>query len=189
MGKINIKNYPLIAAGCYAALALLAFLDYLKYTSGWSFLLFLIPLIGLAFALFMKNIKAIAVAAGVNALRVGYFLIANIDDYGFSWVSLFYILAYVSLVAVIFLALQGNQLVTLVWVVPAALLLLGNLINLNGLIGLMRHDFFPYYSWEKTYLSSWRSWLRASGSENYLSSQYPGTLPMKIGKAVAAFVF
>ena len=144
----NGKKYALIAAGCYAAMVLFFIMKnaaVFRYgipidESFWLFRFFLcliIP-IGLALVLFMENKKALAIVAGANALRICYY---SLVAYVYLWWSMFDVLAYAALVAIILLALKKNQLINLIWFFPAALLLAGSLI------GWIRYNYFSILSY------------------------------------------
>lgn len=125
------KKYALIAAICYAVYAIYNIIDVIIYVSNYEYatitvfkILFWIRMLGMAVALFVKNQKIVIAAAGVNALLGAYYIVTN-----FSLWNLCDFLAYASVVVFVILTLKGNDVVKKIWFVPAAVLLLGCVID------------------------------------------------------------
>ena len=125
------KKYALIAAICYAVYAIYNIIDGIIYVSNYEYatitvfnILFWIGMLGMAVALFVKNQKIVIAAAGVNALLGAYYIVAY-----FSLWNLCDFLAYASVVVFVILTLKGNDVVKKIWFVPAAVLLLGCVID------------------------------------------------------------
>lgn len=81
-------------------------------------------MLGMAVALFVKNQKIVIAAAGVNTLLGAYYIVTY-----FSLWNLCDFLAYASVVVFVILTLKGNDVVKKIWFVPAAVLLLGCVID------------------------------------------------------------
>ena len=125
------KKYALIAAICYAVYAIYNIIDVIIYVSNYEYatitvfkILFWIRMLGMAVALFVKNQKIVIAAAGVNALLGAYYIVTY-----FSLWNLCDFLAYASVVVFVILTLKGNDVVKKIWFVPAAVLLLGCVID------------------------------------------------------------
>mgnify|MGYP003187915629 FL=1 len=125
------KKYALIAAICYAVYAIYNIIDVIIYVSNYEYatitvfkILFWIRMLGMAVALFVKNQKIVIAAAGVNALLGAYYTVTY-----FSLWNLCDFLAYASVVVFVILTLKGNDVVKKIWFVPAAVLLLGCVID------------------------------------------------------------
>lgn len=125
------KKYALIAAICYAVYAIYNIIDGIIYVSNYEYatitvfnILFWIGMLGMAVALFVKNQKIVIAAAGVNALLGAYYIVTY-----FSLWNLCDFLAYASVVVFVILTLKGNDVVKKIWFVPAAVLLLGCVID------------------------------------------------------------
>lgn len=125
------KKYALIAAICYAVYAIYNIIDVIIYVSNHEYatitvfkILFWIRMLGMAVALFVKNQKIVIAAAGVNALLGAYYTVTY-----FSLWNLCDFLAYASVVVFVILTLKGNDVVKKIWFVPAAVLLLGCVID------------------------------------------------------------
>lgn len=125
------KKYALIAAICYAVYAIYNIIDGIIYVSNYEYatitvfnILFWIGMLGMAVALFVKNQKTVIAAAGVNALLGAYYIVTY-----FSLWNLCDFLAYASVVVFVILTLKGNDVVKKIWFVPAAVLLLGCVID------------------------------------------------------------
>ena len=125
------KKYALIAATCYAVYAIYNIIDVIIYVSNYEYatitvfkILFWIGMLGMAVALFVKNQKIVIAAAGVNALLGAYYIVTY-----FSLWNLCDFLAYASVVVFVILTLKGNDVVKKIWFVPAAVLLLGCVID------------------------------------------------------------
>ncbi len=125
------KKYALIAAICYAVYAIYNIIDGIIYVSNYEYatitvfnILFWIGMLGMAVALFVKNQKIVIAAAGVNTLLGAYYIVTY-----FSLWNLCDFLAYASVVVFVILTLKGNDVVKKIWFVPAAVLLLGCVID------------------------------------------------------------
>lgn len=125
------KKYALISAICYAVYAIYNIIDVIIYVSNYEYatitvfkILFWIGMLGMAVALFVKNQKIVIAAAGVNALLGAYYIVTY-----FSLWNLCDFLAYASVVVFVILTLKGNDVVKKIWFVPAAVLLLGCVID------------------------------------------------------------
>lgn len=121
----------MIAAICYAVYAIYNIIDVIIYVSNHEYatitvfkILFWIRMLGMAVALFVKNQKIVIAAAGVNALLGAYYTVTY-----FSLWNLCDFLAYASVVVFVILTLKGNDVVKKIWFVPAAVLLLGCVID------------------------------------------------------------
>ncbi|MCH5170197.1 MAG: hypothetical protein J1F24_02805 [Oscillospiraceae bacterium] len=146
----NCKKYALIAAICYAVYGAYSIInriiyvvqnpDYAAITA--LNIIFWIATISLAVTLFMKNEKAVIVAAGVNVLLNGYYLVAY-----FSLWNLLTFVAYAALVVIAVLALKGNAGIKKIWFLPAVVMLLG------CLIGWFSYGYFSYI------FATWNSML------------------------------
>lgn len=125
------KKYALIAAICYAVYAIYNIINRIIYVSNFEYdtitvfnILFWIGMLGMAVSLFVKNQRIVIAAAGVNALLGAYNFV--------TYFSLWYLcdfLAYASVVVFVILTLKGNDVVKKIWFVPAAVLLLGYVID------------------------------------------------------------
>lgn len=128
----NEKKYALIAAICYAAIAIYSIIyritDVNKKPEYASItvvdILNRVIFIGFAVVLFIKNKKALLAVAGAYTVLNIYFLIQY-----FSLFNSFYCLAYAALIIIIILALNSNISATKLWFVAAVLLFLGRLIT------------------------------------------------------------
>lgn len=125
------KKYALIAAICYAVYAIYNIIDGIIYVSNYEYatitvfnILFWIGMLGMAVALFVKNQKIVIAAAGVNTLLGAYYIVTY-----FSLWNLCDFLAYAYVVVFVILTLKGNDVVKKIWFVPAAVLLLGCVID------------------------------------------------------------
>lgn len=125
------EKYALIAAICYAVYAIYNIIDGIIYVSNYEYatitvfnILFWIGMLGMAVALFVKNQKIVIAAAGVNTLLGAYYIVTY-----FSLWNLCDFLAYASVVVFVILTLKGNDVVKKIWFVPAAVLLLGCVID------------------------------------------------------------
>ena len=125
------KKYALISAICYAVYAIYNIIDGIIYVSNYEYatitafdILFWIGMLGMAIALFVKNQKIVIAAAGVNTLLGAYYIVTY-----FSLWNLCDFLAYASVVVFVILTLKGNDVVKKIWFVPAAVLLLGCVID------------------------------------------------------------
>lgn len=125
------KKYALIAAICYAVYAIYNIIDGIIYVSNYEYatitvfnILFWIGMLGMAVALFVKNQKIVIAAAGVNTMLGAYYIVTY-----FSLWNLCDFLAYASVVVFVILTLKGNDVVKKIWFVPAAVLLLGCVID------------------------------------------------------------
>lgn len=146
----NGKKYSLIAALCYAVITLYAIINRIVYVNNnpdyasiTAFnIIYWIILIALAVTLFLKNKKAVVVAAGANALLFIYYL----TQYFSVW-NLFDFLSYAIVVVIIVLALKGNDVASKIWFLAGAILLLGNMI------GWFKFEYFSHLS------ATWKSIL------------------------------
>ena len=151
MDKSEIgKKYALVAAICYAAIAIYSIINpiisahnYPGYVSITAVnILTWVILIGFAVVLFMKNKKALLAVAGVNTVLNMYFLIQY-----FSLFNLFDFIAYAALIIIIILALKSNISATKIWFSAAVLLFVGSLIM------WIEYGYFSYLS------AAWKSIL------------------------------
>lgn len=152
MDKSEIgKKYALVAAICYAAIAIYSIINRIiyahNYYPGYASItavniLTWVILIGFAVVLFMKNKKALLAVAGANTVLNMYFLIQN-----FSLFNLFDFIAYAALIIIIILALKSNISATKIWFSAAVLLFVGSLIM------WIEYGYFSYLS------AAWKSIL------------------------------
>lgn len=146
----NGKKYALIAAICYAAIAIYSIINRITYVNKNPEyasitvvnILTWVIFIGFAVVLFIKNKKALLAVAGANTVLNIYFLIQN-----FSLFNLFDFLAYAALIIIIILALKSNISATKLWFVAAVLLFVGSLIT------WITYGYFSYLS------AAWKSML------------------------------
>lgn len=146
----NGKKYALIAAICYAAIAIYSIINRITYVNKNPEyasitvvnILTWVIFIGFAVVLFMKNKKALLAVAGANTVLDIYFLIRN-----FSLFNLFDFLAYAALIIIIILALKSNISATKIWFLAAVLLFVGSLIM------WIKYGYFSYLS------AAWKSML------------------------------
>ena len=126
----NGKKYSIIAAICFAVLAVYYVISDIVYYSGneYSFLSFLDILswaiaIGFAVTLFLKNKFAVTIVSGIYALLHAYYIVRF-----FSLYDLLHFLAIVAVVVILALSLKNNQITKKIWFIGAALLFVGTLI-------------------------------------------------------------
>lgn len=145
------KKFSLIAAICYTVYALYNIIIQIFYVLKSDYatitdlnIIFWIAAPGMAVTLFMKNKKAVVVAAGVNACLGAYYIIRY-----FSLWHLCDFVAYAGTVALIILFLKGNAVVKKIWFVPAVVMLMGCVIDwING--GYFR---FLFEAWKSMVFS------------------------------------
>lgn len=131
----NAKKFSLIAAICYTIYALYNIINRIIYVSNSDYgtitalnVIFWIAALGMAVTLFVKNKKAVAAAAGINALLGAYYIISY-----FSLWNLCDFVAYAGAVVLIALSIKGNSTVKKIWFIPALVLLIGCVIGwING---------------------------------------------------------
>ena len=126
----NGKKYSIIAAICFAVLAVYYVISDIVYYSGneYSSLSFLDILgwaiaIGFAVTLFLKNKFAVTIVSGIYALLHVYYIVSY-----FSLYNLLDLLAIVAVVVILVLSLKNNQITKKIWFIGAALLFAGTLI-------------------------------------------------------------
>ena len=126
----NGKKYSMIAAICFAVLAVYYVISDIVYYSGnkYSFLSFLDILgwaiaIGFAVTLFLKNKFAVTIVSGIYALLRVYYIVRY-----FSLYNLLNLLAIVAVVVILALSLKNNQITKKIWFIGAALLFVRTLI-------------------------------------------------------------
>ena len=152
----NGKKYSLIAALCYAVITLYVIINRIVYVNNNPdyasitaiSIIYWIILIALAVTLFLKNKKAVVVAAGANALYSIYYLIRFLTIYFSVW-HLFDFLSYAIVVVIIVLAFKGNDVASKIWFLAGAIQLLGNMI------GWFKFEYFSHLS------TTWKSILFA----------------------------
>ncbi len=132
----NGKKYSIIAAICFAVLAVYYVISDIVYYSGNEYrsLSFLDILgwaiaIGFAVTLFLKNKFAVTIVSGIYALLHVYYIVHAyyIVSY-FSLYNLLDLLAIVAVVVILVLSLKNNQITKKIWFIGAALLFVGTLI-------------------------------------------------------------
>lgn len=126
----NGKKYSIIAAICFAVLAVYYVISDIVYYSGneYSSLSSLDILgwaiaIGFAVTLFLKNKFAVTIVSGICALLHVYYIVRY-----FSLYNLLDLLAIVAVVVILVLSLKNNQITKKIWFIGAALLFVGTLI-------------------------------------------------------------
>jgi hypothetical protein len=98
-------------------------------------MIFWLAIILMAIALFVRNEKMVIVAAAVNILWWGNFVISGIRCSGKKYFSVYNIyitmsiFAYLALIVILLLALNGNVVVRKIWFIAAVLIFIGYLID------------------------------------------------------------
>lgn len=143
------SHFSLMAAIIYAAIAVYNIINRIIYANSTEVvsitafnIVYWIVLIGLAVTLFMKNKKAVAFAAGVNALLYVYHLVVGVRSWTFFSMSNF--CTYAVFVVIIVMAIRGNTVVKKTWFLAGTILLVGSMICW---IQYGRFEFIAYY-WE-----------------------------------------
>lgn len=144
--KQKQETYAIIAGVIYIILAMYNFIDWWitdYYHSDFQVLIRPVLLVGMATTLFIKNKKAVAFAAGANALFCiigfahgiyniffGYPRITSFSLWTLLYVlfSLFKLFAYISLIIISVVPFKKSQTIKKLWYVPGVLFLLGTII-------------------------------------------------------------
>lgn len=140
MKSENGKKYALIAGVCYAIYVLYIISNEIRNIQEFDYhltaldVIFWIVTIGMAVTLFLKNEKAVIVAAGANVLYYVY----NLISHNLVWI-LFYVVAYVALIVLLVLTIKRNNVVKNIWFIPGAAALISTLIM------WLSYQYFSYF--------------------------------------------
>ncbi len=132
--KQKQETYAIIAGVIYIILAMYNFIDWWMadyYHSDFQVLIGPVLLVGMAVTLFIKNKKAVAFAAGANALYYVILLIYAIYSYGvylLSVAELLEVFAYSALIVISVTTSKKSQTIKKLWYVPGILFLLATII-------------------------------------------------------------
>ncbi len=132
--KQKQETYAIIAGVIYIILAMYNFIDWWMadyYHSDFQVLIGPVLLVGMAVTLFIKNKKAVAFAAGANALYYVILLIYEIYSYGVYPLLVCILLelfAYLALIVISVTTLKKSQTIKKLWYIPGILFLLATVI-------------------------------------------------------------
>lgn len=161
------KKYSLIAAICYTVYVLYCIINAIVFVLQYDYatitawdIIFWIPSISMAVALFMKNKKAVVVAAGIKVLYNAcyfFFYVRHLfsDSKYFLYDCVYFLwkfsalAAYISAVVLIILSIKCNSIVKKIWFLPSVVLISGCIIH-----WITNHYFFMFsHVWDSMLFS------------------------------------